>query len=73
MPECERQPEYRSSQYFADLLRVSKRTILNMVARGELQGAIRVGGVIRIPLSALEPLEIRARGNPDKEESTWRN
>jgi len=55
--ECERQPEYRSAQHFADLLRVSKRTILSMAARGELQGAIRVGGVIRIPFSALEHLE----------------
>ena len=70
MDECAPR-DYRSVQYFADLLRVSKRTILNMVNRGELEGAIRVGGVIRIPTSALDSLRLSAcSSSPSAEKRT---
>lgn len=41
----------------AELLQVNRATVRGMCERGELEGARRVGGWWRIPLSALEPFK----------------
>lgn len=51
---------YLSVREIADHLDVTPRTVQNMLRRGELRGAIRIGSgrgsIIRIPLSALADL-----------------
>jgi len=53
--------DYLSVREIADRLHVTPRTVLHMLARGELSGAVRIGtgrgSVIRIPVSALDELQ----------------
>lgn len=51
---------YLSIREFSDYLNVTPRTVQNMLRRGELRGAIRIGSgrgsIVRIPVSALADL-----------------
>jgi len=53
--------DYLSVREIADRLHVTARTVLHMLARGKLSGAVRIGtgrgSVIRIPVSALDELQ----------------
>lgn len=54
---CPTEPaDYLSIPNFAARLGVSPRTVHNLLARGEIRGAIRFGRVIRIPVSMLHQL-----------------
>ncbi|EDM79573.1 hypothetical protein PPSIR1_21134 [Plesiocystis pacifica SIR-1] len=46
-------PEYLKAEELAALLRVSRKTIYEAVARGEIPGALRVGRLIRFRRDAV--------------------
>jgi excisionase family DNA binding protein len=66
------QPAYFSVRETADYLHVTPRTVQNMLRRGELVGAIRIGSgrgsVIRIPVSALDQLQPYIAPNPGSDQ-----
>ncbi len=47
--------EFITVKEFAAIVRVHRNTVLNQIARGSLK-AVRIGGVWRIPQSALKDL-----------------
>jgi excisionase family DNA binding protein len=51
-----RDPEYLSVREVAERLHVTTRTIYELLWRGEIEGAKRVGDAVRIPEDALEKL-----------------
>jgi len=52
----QREPEYLSVKEVAEHLHVTTRTIYELLWRGELEGVVRVGDAVRIPVEALEKL-----------------
>ena len=51
-----RDPEYLSVREVAERIHVTTRTIYELLWRGEIEGAKRVGDAVRIPEAALEQL-----------------
>ncbi|WP_045115843.1 helix-turn-helix domain-containing protein [Plesiocystis pacifica] len=52
-PRAASLPEYLKAEELAALLRVSRKTIYEAVARGEIPGALRVGRLIRFRRDAV--------------------
>ena len=52
----QRDPEYLSVREVAEQLHVTTRTIYALLWSGQIEGAVRVGDAVRIPVEALEKL-----------------
>ena len=65
----QRDPEYLSVKEVAERLHVTTRTIYELLWHGEIEGAVRIGDAVRIPVDALEKLPAykhRKKGSNDE-------
>jgi excisionase family DNA binding protein len=63
----QRDDEYLSVREAAERYHVTPRTIYQLLWRGDLPGAVRVGDAVRIPVSALDQLPLYERRTKEGE------